>query len=527
MAEQDILQSVYPYIGGQENVSRTIPRKGTLYLMLKDAGVVNLAAVNQVQGVISAELERGRLTLQLEGKEQEVPGMAEKRNGAELAKEILELVGGEENVISLTHCVTRLRFELKNVKKAQTEQLKKTNGVLGVMVAGGQYQVLIGARVQEIYDEVCKITRFAEPSKQQSEENKPFYSKILPFIAAAFSPSAMMLCAAGMIKGILALITALGWMSKEAGIYVLLSGIANAPFFFLPALIGYNIAKRMKSDIFTAVTVGLALCIPSINGVDIELFGHVFNNTYTSTVLPAFFTVILAVYAERFLNKHLPDMVKGFLTPMLIFVIVVPIGYMLVGPAANLLADGVSFVINLLYNFNHILSDVVIGGFYQILVVLGVHSVIVLPALMDVMAGTPSPNYASLGVVSFAVLGVTLGILCKTKSKKLKELALPAAVSALFGVTEPATYAIVMPRMKYLVVTCVSSAIACGVGGLFGFAVYTIPGFGIFKIPGYIDPANPVQSLIVASGVMLLATALGFIITYVMFNDAQYGDDKE
>ena len=339
MAEQDILQSVYPYIGGQENVSRTIPRKGTLYLMLKDAGVVNLAAVNQVQGVISAELERGRLTLQLEGKEQEVPGMAEKRNGAELAKEILELVGGEENVISLTHCVTRLRFELKNVKKAQTEQLKKTNGVLGVMVAGGQYQVLIGARVQEIYDEVCKITRFAEPSKQQSEENKPFYSKILPFIAAAFSPSAMMLCAAGMIKGILALITALGWMSKEAGIYVLLSGIANSPFFFLPALIGYNIAKRMKSDIFTAVTVGLALCIPSINGVDIELFGHVFNNTYTSTVLPAFFTVILAVYAERFLNKHLPDMVKGFLTPMLIFVIVVPIGYMLVGPAANLLAD--------------------------------------------------------------------------------------------------------------------------------------------------------------------------------------------
>lgn len=143
MAEQDILQSVYPYIGGQENVSRTIPRKGTLYLMLKDAGVVNLAAVNQVQGVISAELERGRLTLQLEGKEQEVPGMAEKRNGAELAKEILELVGGEENVISLTHCVTRLRFELKNVKKAQTEQLKKTNGVLGVMVAGGQYQVLM------------------------------------------------------------------------------------------------------------------------------------------------------------------------------------------------------------------------------------------------------------------------------------------------------------------------------------------------------------------------------------------------
>jgi len=186
MAEQDILQSVYPYIGGQENVSRTIPRKGTLYLMLKDAGVVNLAAVNQVQGVISAELERGRLTLQLEGKEQEVPGMAEKRNGAELAKEILELVGGEENVISLTHCVTRLRFELKNVKKAQTEQLKKTNGVLGVMVAGGQYQVLIGARVQEIYDEVCKITRFAEPSKQQSEENKPFYSKILPFLQQHF-----------------------------------------------------------------------------------------------------------------------------------------------------------------------------------------------------------------------------------------------------------------------------------------------------------------------------------------------------
>lgn len=527
MDTNHILQSVYPHIGGQENVSRVIARSDALYLMVKDAGAVDLPAVKQAPDVTDAVLERGRLKLALLQQEQEVPAMAEKRNGAELAKEILELVGGEENVISLTHCVTRLRFELKDVKKAQTDKLKKTNGVLGVMIAGGQYQVLIGARVQEIFDEVCKITHFADQAKPQTAENKPFYSKILPFIAAAFAPSAMMLCAAGMIKGVLSLITTLGWMDKTAGIYVLLSGIANAPFFFLPVLIAYNIAKKMRSDVFTAVTVGLALCIPSINGVDIELFGHVFNNTYTTTVLPAFFTVILAVYVERFLNKYLPDVVKAFLTPMLILVIVVPVGYMIVGPAANMLAQGVSFVMNLLYNFNHILSDVVIGGFYQILVVFGIHSVIVLPALMDVMAGIPSPNYAALGVVSFSMLGVTLGILLKTKSKKLKELALPAAVSAFFGVTEPATYAIVMPRMKYLVVTCISSAIASGVGGLFGFAVYTIPGFGIFKIPGYINPDDPVKSLIVACCVMLLATALAFAITYVMFNDAQYGDDQD
>ena len=527
MADNEILQRVYPYIGGLQNVSRTISRKNTLYVILKDAGAVDLPAVRQVSGVADALLDRGRLTLALLQQEQEVPAMAEKRDGAELAKEILELVGGEENVTSLTHCVTRLRFELKDTKKAQTDTLKKTDGVLGVMMAGGQYQVLIGARVQEIFDEVCKITHFESQPKTQAEDNKPFYSKILPFIAATFSPSAMMLCAAGMIKGILALLVALNWMNSSSGIYVLLSGIANAPFYFMPVLIAYNIAKKMQSDVFTAVTVGLALCIPSINGVDIELFGHVFNNTYTTTVLPAFFTVILAVYVERFLNKHLPNVIKGFLTPMLILITVVPIGYMIVGPAANLLAQGVSFVMNLLYNFNHVLSDVVIGGLYQIMVVFGIHGVIVLPGYMDVMSGIPSANWAALGVASFSMLGVTLGILCKTKSRKLKELALPAAVSAFFGVTEPATYAIVMPRMKYMVVACISGAVAGGVGGLFDFMIYTIPGMGIFKIPGYINPENPIQSLIVACGVMLLATALAFVVTYIMFNDSQYGDDQD
>ena len=437
-----------------------------------------------------------------------------------LARDIVKNVGGESNIISVMHCVTRLRFQLKDETKANTEVLKNMDGVLTVMIAGGQYQVVIGNHVDDVYQDVLKVANISEGNVSDAPQKKQKPSKVvLDFIAAAVAPSTMVVCGAGIIKGLLALVSTFGLLSADTGLYILLSGIANAPFFFIPVLISYNVAKKMNMNVFTGLTVGLALCLPAINGVDIALFGMNLNVSYSSTVLPAIFCTLIAAFAERWLNKKLPDVVKAFLTPALIMLIVIPIGFVFVGPLANKLGELIALITSAIYRVSPVLNAVVIGAFYQIFVLFGIHSVIVMPAYMNVLSGVPDPNYGALGIVSFAVLGVTFGAYCKTKNKKMKEATLPSAISAFFGVTEPATYSLLLPNMKMLVMTCVAGGVAGLLGGIMKLKVYVLPGMGIFKIPGYINPDSPVSSLVQASIVMLVATIVGFILAYVFYKD--------
>lgn len=444
-----------------------------------------------------------------------------------LGKKIIENVGGEANVISLMHCVTRLRFKLKDESKANTEILKNMEGVITVMKSGGQYQVVIGNHVDDVYQDILKISNITGASDDETPiEKKKIGATILDFIAAAVAPSTMVICGAGIIKGLLALLTTFGWMSSESGIYILLSGVVNAPFFFIPVLISYNVAKKMNTNVFTGLTVGLALCLPALNGVDINLFGNVLNVSYSSTVLPAIFCTLLAAYTEKFLNKHIPDVVKAFLTPALILLFVIPIGFVVVGPLANQLGEVISYITSIVYKISPILNFVLIAAFYQILVVFGVHGVIVLPAYMNVLSGVPDPNYGALGIASFAVLGVCMGVVLKTKDKKTRDAAIPSTISAFFGVTEPATYGILLPNMKIFVATCIASGIAGIVGGIFDLKVYVLPGMGIFKIPGYINPENPAVSIIQTVIVMLIAVIAGLILAFILYKDKAV-DNKE
>lgn len=438
-----------------------------------------------------------------------------------LAKNIIKNVGGESNVISVMHCVTRLRFVLKDENKANTKALKETDGILTVMMAGGQYQVVIGNHVDDVYQDVIKVANISIDTNAAPDKKRSIGSTILDFISAAVAPSTMVICGAGIIKGLLALITTFGWMPTDSGLYILLSGVANAPFFFIPVLIAYNVAKKMNMNIFTGMSVGLALCLPALNAIDMNLFGTNLNVTYTSTVLPAIFCTLMAAFAERFLNKIIPDVMKAFVVPALILFIIVPFGFVIVGPMANKLGDIIAWITSLIYNISPILNFVVIAGFYQLFVLFGVHSVIVLPAYMNVLSGIPDPNYGALGIASFAVLGVCFGVHFKTKDKKVKEVTIPSGISAFFGVTEPATYGILLPNMKTLAAACIAGGAAGIVGGIFNLKVYTLPGMGIFKIPGYINPENAIGSLIQACVVMGIAAIIGFILAYIIYKDTK------
>ncbi|MGH1811687.1 beta-glucoside-specific PTS transporter subunit IIABC [Enterococcus entomosocium] len=445
----------------------------------------------------------------------------------ELAKQIVTNVGGADNINSLIHCVTRLRFDLKDESKANDDVLKNMDGVVTVMKSSGQYQVVIGNHVPDVFKEVNKVANLGNTSSNKNnQKDKSIKEIFLSFISAALAPSAAALCASGMLKGILAIISTFGLMSADSGFFILLSGIADASFFFIPVLVGYNVAKNYNMNLYLGMVIGLALCYPTVNGAELDILGKVYNVTYTSTILPVIFTVILAAYSERFLNKFLPSLIKNFVTPMLILLIVVPIGYLLIGPIANTISTALSTALISVNDFNPIIAAAVIGGLYQVMVVFGVHGVFILTVYMNILNGIPDPNYAALGVASFAQTGVLFAIWLKTNNKKLKSIALPAAISGIFGVTEPGIYGVTLPRIKHFIVACISAAIAAAVGAVFGAKVYTIPGMGIFKLPGYINPQDPTKSLVIASLVMLLATALGFIGSYILFKDKDYGDDE-
>ncbi len=443
-----------------------------------------------------------------------------------LVEDILKNIGGKENVISVTHCVTRLRFKLKDQSLANDDTLMNMDGVVTIMKAGGQYQVVIGNHVPDVYAEVMK-----QLGKQiESETKEPKMSikdKAFDIISGVMMPSIAVLCASGMIKGFLALFVAFGLMNTDGSWYTLFNAIGDTMFYFFPVILGFNSAKQFKLNPYIGLIIGAALCYPAINGVDLTFFGHTLNLTYTSSVLPVIFTVALAAPFERLLNKYVPDVVKTFITPMLVMLIVIPIGYLMIGPIANYIAALLSLFLNYLYALSPVLAGFFMGFFWQIFVIFGLHIVIVLPAIMGLIGGEPQPILALNVAVSFAQTGMVFAIWYKTKNKKLKQIALPAWISGIFGVTEPAIYGVTLPRIKYFIITCIVSGVAGAVAGALTVSKYTMAGMGIFVWPSFISPEGDLRSFILIVVISIATTIVAAIIGLIVYKDDEVEEKEE
>ena len=433
----------------------------------------------------------------------------------ELAKDIVAHVGGKENVASLRHCITRLRFTLNDESKADTEYLKKRAGVISVVRGGGEYMVVIGEHVHFVYEDVCKELGFAvdEAGASQNKaggKKKNIILRALDIIMAAMGPTLNMLCASGILKGALAIASMVG-VDMNGGPYILMSAIADAFFWFMPLMLGFNIAKKLEVDPYLGLIIGAAMIYPSIQGVDLNLFGYVVNATYTSTFLPVVFAVCLAAPLYKFLNKIIPDMVRSFLVPAITLTIIVPISFAFIGPVANMIGYVLNLAINSVLNIAPLVSSVLVGGLHQILVLFGIHGVVYMTSFMDLMQGQPAQLLAYSTAASFAQIGVVLAIYLKTKDKKLKDVALPAFFSGIFGVTEPAIYGVTLPRIKMFVVSCIGAAIGGGILGIFGTMMYNFTGMGVIGLLGLMSPENP-NSLIGG----ILSVVVGFVFSFVV-----------
>lgn len=453
----------------------------------------------------------------------------------DLAKEIVKDIGTEENVTNFYHCITRLRFTVKDGSKVDLDELNKLDGVVTAMKNAGQYHVVIGNHVGDVYEAVLKnssLTGNGEvQEKGEIEEEKKsdqnMREKIAGFVSGIMNPVISIMAASGVIKGFLALFISLGWVEANSGTDLLFTAIGDALFYFLPVLLGFTTAKYLKMNEILGAVIGLALVYPTIQNVDLLIFGQNFNVSYTSTVIPVVITVLAASFLYKWLNKVIPDVVRSFVVPIIVLVVIVPIGFMILGPIANWLSDIIANGITSIYDLSPAIAGILIGALWQVLVIFGVHHGLVAVALIQLTSGQPTPILALMFFTTFAQTAVVAAIWLKTKNKRLKALSVPAIVSGIFGVTEPAIYGITLPRIKYFVISCIGAALGGAYAGLVGLTCYQMSGLGVFAILG-LFPAGSLDGTIALHIVigLLISMIFSFVATYMMYSDKEYGDDK-
>lgn len=445
----------------------------------------------------------------------------------ELASAIIKNVGGKENVESLRHCVTRLRFHLKDESKANDEVLKKMKGVMGVVKAMGEYMVVIGEHVADVYDEVClqlgiqnqTAAKTKEPEKKQSP-----LDWALGVIRAGIGPTLNLLCACGIIKGFTVVVALLG-LAKDSGIYMMLTAAGDCLFYSMPLMVGFNVAKKFDIDPYFGLLMGAALTYPTIQGVELNFFGYIVKATYTSSFLPVVFGMIVTVPLYKFIDARMHKLLKGFMTPLITLIIAFPLTFIVIGPLATLVGKAVNFVINFIFTISPVLGAVVVGAVWQILVMFGVHGMLVSFAFYDLLAGNPSVLIAVTGTICFAVCGTLLAVVIRAKSNQLKSASASALVSAFFGVTEPAMYGIIVPRKQILAATCIGGAAGGLAVSLFGMKMYTYAGMGVFGLLGLLNPEG--ANLIGVAAVVAVNFAAAFAVSMVLFRDDEEEDAEE
>lgn len=435
------------------------------------------------------------------------------------AKEIVGLVGGEANVVSLVHCATRLRFELKDGSKFQKEKLEKLSYVLKVLVSGGQYQVVIGPNVDAYYDAIFAVTKIqgGNNTTSQSTEKVKLSDKILKVISGAFSPLIPLMAGSGMIKALLTLFTTIGVMSDSSSTYLILSAAGNACFYFMPVFLGITISKQLKANAFVGGAIGAALLEPNFTGLlsaegAVNFLGiPVTPIDYQATIFPIFIAILVYAYLDKSLRKVTPQSLQCFLVPMVCLMIMVPFTVILFGPVGTTIGNYVSSFVMWLFSISGTLAGIVLGAAYPFLTMLGLHwgfTPITLQNL-DQFGGDIIEGVCVCAV--WAQMGIALGSYLKAqKNSKLKSIAGPTFITGFFaGVTEPILYSIVMEYKRLMVVVAISGACGGAIAGTLGVTMDAYVFHNIFSAA--VMSYSPIWAYAIA---VLTSLAVATILTY-------------
>lgn len=470
----------------------------------------------------------------------------------DVCREIVTLVGGKDNISGLTHCVTRLRFTLKDESKADKEKLEGVKTVLKVVQAGGQCQVVVGAKVNSYYDTICELyqlTGSQEPEADEEDESgKGVFNRLMNTVSGILAPTLGVLTAAGITKGVISLLATLGVVSTESGIYMLLYALGDGFFYFLPILLGFTSARKFKCSEFVGAAIGCALVYPAmVNiGAVMEVSGTIFAGSafemsyyntffgipiimpgagYTSSVVPIILAVYVASRIEKWCKAHITELLQAILTPIITLIVTVVLTYIVIGPVSMAVCGLISLIVNGLYSIpvvGGIIAGAILGGGFGVLVLFGLHWVIISLALSTIAIQGYDVMMACGGIGP--MIGMFQGIaicIAARKNKKVMDLALPSTISQICGVGEPLMYSILIPIKKLFALNILGGCLGGAILGILGTKMYMFGGSGLFGIFNYVNPAGGMGDVVkycIGVGIAGIATMAA---TIAMYNDEE------
>ncbi|MGL4694497.1 beta-glucoside-specific PTS transporter subunit IIABC [Enterococcus larvae] len=456
----------------------------------------------------------------------------------ETAKRVLTLVGGEGNVNSVVHCATRLRFNLKDESAAETEKLKNDPDVIQVVQSGGQYQVVIGSHVSDVYKELLAQSGLGNESNEKSEGAKGnIFNQLIDIISSIFTPFLGAMAGAGVLKGFLTLALTMGWLAADSGVYLVLFAVADGIFTYLPILLAFTAAKKFNTNQFLAVCLAMALVHPSINalaGTELSFFGIpviLGASGYTSSVIPIILAVFVMQYVERFFKKVVPNALQIIVVPLAVFLVMTPLTFILIGPIGTVAGNLLGGAYNSIYGLSPLLAGAVMGGLWQVFVMFGMHWGFV-PIMMLNLSEAGGGIDSMMPMLLPAVMaqgGAALAVFLKSKDVKMKGLSLSAALTSIFGITEPAVYGVTLPLKKPFIAACIGGAVGGAFVAFSGAKNYVFGLVSVFSLPGFIAPGSNDTSGVVSAAIGTgIAIILAFVLTFVLgFDDPVQAEAAE
>ena len=516
MNQEQFLEQIYPWIGGQSNVGRWQTSGDKLYITVKDRSMVDLASVRRVPGVEAAELGRSRLSITVQAACQEELHMAKKGNYDELAKKIIQLVGGESNIANVTHCITRLRFNLKDESKADTEAIRSTPGVVGVTSANGQYQVIIGAEVTQVYEKLtAQLHNLEGASAAPAQKEGSVVSRLIDTITGIFTPILPPLTAAGMLKAVLAILVAFKLVDSASSTYQVINFMADATFYFLPILLANSAAKKLGCNPYLAMMLGGIIIHPNFvsmvtaskeTGEAITVFGlPIYNATYSSSVIPILLGVLLMSKVEPLANKFAPKAVRFFTAPLITMLVVGIATLCVLGPIGYVISNILASAINGLSAIAPALTPIGINNRMTI--------------------GFDTIIYPGQLASNIAQGAAALAVSFKTKNTELKELTSSTGITAVCGITEPVLYGVTMKIRTNMIAAMAGGGVGGFFMGLMNTKNYSGGSPGLLTLPSYIGLDAPMSNFYYACAGAAIAFVVGFVVSFILYKDPV--DNKE
>ena len=444
-----------------------------------------------------------------------------KKDYPKLAKDILENVGGTENVTFVMNCATRLRFQLKDMDKANTEAIKAMKGVIDVIIQNGQYQVCIGPDVIDVFNEVNKIGNFTATAQEENKKDEKLIDRFFGVVSGIFTPIVPILMAAGMVGALLTVLNLVGILPQTSSTYYVWNLIKEAGFYFLPIYVAYTASKKLGANPYLSMLLAGVLVHPNLNNFDslgvkqLTFLGiGIKNVSYSQTILPIILTVWLESYVEKFFTKILPQVVRAFGVPMLSTMVTVPIMLIVIGPAGSVVADYLSgFVLWLGANFGFVAVGI-LAALTPIMIATGTHS-FAFPVIVSTLAmnGFEALIVPAMLAENLAMAGASFAVGFKSKDKDLKAEANAATLSACLGISEPSMYGINLPRKTPFYAAIIGSGIGGLVAGLFGIRFYAIASASFVGLPATIGDGSMMG--VVYS---LIVIAISFVSAFIFTN---------